>query len=178
MHVSQSRFDLTKADKAGIQAFLKHIWYNSEVCSNCFSRVRAIGDIVTVEKDVHSHELAAFYERTEDATQEHTPFDEPSARYGTCFCDHCGADLRPDHHLLPWPVVHEYAVRLQEYTRQHTSLQLSTERFGRQLAYLHRQRDDTAGKESQIFAVAFARALTTDVTGRGTIREQVAATND
>jgi len=175
MHVSQSRFDLTKADKAGIQAFLKHIWYNSEVCSNCFSRVRAIGDIVTVEKDVHSHELAAFYERTENATQEHTPFDVPSARYGTCFCDHCGADLRPDHRDLRWPAMREHAKRLREYTRQHTSLQLSTERFARELTYLHQERDDTAGKESQIFAVSFARALTTEVTGRGTIREQVAA---
>lgn len=178
MHVSQSRFDLTKSDKAGIQAFLKHIWYNSEVCSNCFTRVRAIGDVVTVETDVHSHELAEFYERTERASQEHTPFEEPSARYGTCFCDHCGADLRPHHHNLPWETMREHAKRLLIYTNRHTSLSIDREAFARSLAHLRLNRRDTGGKESQIFAVAFSRALTTEVTGRGTIREQVAATND
>jgi len=168
MDVSQQRFDLTKHDQSGIQAFKKHVWYNSEVCSNCFSRVRAIGDVVKIEQDVHTHEMAEFYERADDGSQEYTPFDE-NKRYGTCFCDHCGADLRPDHRDMAWERMRGAAVRLYEYVRDHTSLSLDQERLARQLAHLRLERRDTAGKESQIFAVAFARALETKVSTNGSI---------
>jgi hypothetical protein len=167
MHVSTDRFALTRADKAGIEAFKKHIWYNSEVCSHCFSRVRAVGETVTVHKSVHRHEVNKFYERTEQGSQEYTPWDE-NARYGTCFCTNCGADLQPEHHHLSWETVKSFAVNLYNYTTNHTSLQLNGERFAAELRELRTERLDTAGKESQVFAVAFARALQTDVSASGT----------
>lgn len=166
MHISQDRFDLTRQEQSGVAAFKKHIWRNSEVCSHCFSRVRAIGETVTVHMDKHRHEYHKFYERTEDASQEHTPFDE-CKRYGTCFCESCGADLRPDHHHLPWEKMKTFAVNLVEYVDGHTPLSLSKRRFARELARLRFDRRDTAGKESQVFAVAFARALETDVSTSG-----------
>lgn len=172
MHVSPQRFDLTRTDQNGIQAFKRHVWFNSEVCSNCFSRVRAIGDVVAVEQDVHTHETFAFYERTEQGSQEHTPFDE-NKRYGTCFCENCGADTRPTHRDLAWERMREYAVNLFEYVRDHTPLTIDRERFARQLALHRLERAETAGKESQIFAVAFARSLIDDVNTTG--RRQAAA---
>jgi hypothetical protein len=167
MHVSSDRFDLTRADKAGIEAFKKHVWHNPEVCSHCFSRVRAVGETVTVHKSVHRHEVNKFYERTETGSQEYTPWDE-NKRYGTCFCEHCGADLQPEHQNLPWETMKSFAVSLYNYTTNHTSLQLNGERFAAELRELRTQRLDTAGREMQIFAVAFARALQTDVSASGT----------
>lgn len=170
MHISQQRFDLDRADKSGVQAFLKHVWYSSEVCSNCFTQVRSVGDVVRKSMDDHTHELPAYYERTEDASQEYTPFGEPSDRYGTCFCDNCGADTQPQHRDLPWERMREYALHLYEFADSETPLTLSRERFARHLAHLRLDRRDTAGRESQVFAVAFARALETDVTTNGTVR--------
>ena len=69
----------------------KHVLHSSEVCDGCFSRVRAIGDIVEVRTDEHVHELAAYYERTDIGSQEHSPFESPADRYGTCFCAECGS---------------------------------------------------------------------------------------
>jgi len=171
MHVSQKRFDLTVSDNAGIQAFKKHIWFNSELCSHCFSRVRSVGDTVSVRMSVHSHEMNKYYERTELGSQEHTPFDD-NKRYGTCFCENCGRDLKPNHKDLSWKRMREFAVNLFEYTRDETSLNLNRENFAKELAHLRLDRRDTAGKESQIFAVAFSRALETDVTPSGTITER------
>jgi len=174
MHVSEQRFDLDRADKRGIQAFLKHVWYSSEVCSNCFTQVRSIGDVVRKSMDEHTHELAAYYERTEHASQEYTSFEAPSDRYGTCFCCHCGADTRPAHRDLPWEQMREYALNLYDYVATQTALSLSRERFAHHLAHLRLDRRDTAGRESQVFAVAFARALETDVSTNGTIRNRQA----
>jgi len=175
MHISPDRFNLTRADKAGIQAFKRHVWHNSEVCSNCFSRVRSVGDVLSKEMGVHTHELCEHYERTETGSQEHTPFEAPSDRYGVCFCETCGADLRPNHHHLAWSQMREHAKRLADYVESHTSLTLNHERFARQLAHQRFDRSETAGKESQIFAVAFARALTTQVTTQGRTQEHATA---
>lgn len=173
MHVSPERFDLDRADKNGVAAFKRYIWTNSEVCSHCFSRVRAIGDITEIHTDLHTHEVAAYYERTDAGSQEHTPFDT-NKRYGTCFCTECGADTQPHHQDLPWERMREYAITLYEYTQTHTPLSLDREAFARELARLRLDVRETSGRESQVFAVAFARALTTTVATSGRTRERAA----
>jgi len=174
MHVSDQRFDLTKSDKSGIEAFKRWIFYNSELCSHCFSRVRSVGDTVSVSMAVHTHEINKFYERTETGSQEYTRFDT-NKRYGTCFCENCGSDLQPAGHQVPWEKLREFAVNIYQYTTEHTPLHLDREKFSKTVAHLKLDRRDTQGKEGQILAVAFARSLTTDITPSGTVPERAKA---
>jgi len=76
------------------EAFEKLIWGSGEICNNCYSQVRAIGEEMTIEGSLHTHAINRYYERTEHGTQEHTPFELPSNRFGTTFCTECGSDTR------------------------------------------------------------------------------------
>jgi hypothetical protein len=159
MELDTDRFDIGPVERRGIALFKDYVWSNSEVCSHCFTRVRSIGELREVRMQELTHEVNEFYERTEDGSQEHHPFTLPSDRYGTCFCENCGSDTQPRHHHLPWDKMREYSINLYNYVSDHTPLSLSSESFARHLAHLRLERLDTAGRESQIFAVAFARAL-------------------
>ncbi|GGO03603.1 hypothetical protein [Haloarcula pellucida] len=170
MNVSTDRFDLDQQDRDGIEAFEEYIWYNSEVCSHCFARVRDVGPEYSnvlrrtsgTELDVPDLEMTTneWYERTDLGSQEYCPWDN-TRRFGTCFCENCGSDTQPGHHQLPWEKMKAFAVNLHAYIRDHTPLSLSKRRFCTELSKLKVGRRDTQGKESQIFAVAFARALQT-----------------
>jgi len=170
MHVSSDRFDLDTQDRTGIQLFEEYVWYNSEVCSHCFARVRDIGPEYSkvlrrtngAELDIPDIDMTVneWFKRTDDGSQEHCPWNN-TARFGTCFCEKCGGDTRPRHHQLPWSKMKPYAVNLHQYISEWTPLSLDRRRFCRDLARLKLGRSDTQGKESQMFAVAFARALDT-----------------
>jgi len=158
MHVSSTRFDCDAADEAGIDTFTDWVRHNSEVCSHCFSRVRDIGDETTIHKSVHTHRVNTHYQRADAGSQEYTPFDT-NTRYGTCFCTNCGRDTRPDHQDLSWALMKSYAVNLATFIDEHTPLTLDRDRFARELAHQRLDRSETCGRESQIFAVAVARAI-------------------
>lgn len=160
MHVNSSRFNLSPADHRGIALFEREIWQNSEVCNHCFTRVRSIERNPEAERlaSTSTRNLPAeFHERTEKGTQEHTPFDT-NVRFGTCFCTECGGDLRARHRDLDVEMMLEFANNLCRYVRDHTSLTLDANRFAREIGSL-KSRRDTQGRETQVFAVAFARAL-------------------
>jgi len=170
MNVSTDRFDLDQQDRDGIEAFEEYVWYNSELCSHCFARVRDVGPEYSnilrrtsgTELDVPDLEMTTneWYERTDIGSQEYCPWDN-TKRFGTCFCENCGRDTQPNHHQLSWEKMKEFAVNLYAYIRDHTPLTLSKRRFCTELSKLKVSRRDTQGKESQIFAVAFARGLQT-----------------
>lgn len=168
MHINSDRFNLTETEKARVKTFENEIWYNSECCNNCFSRVREI-ERNPAEERLSSTSLknipADFYERTELGAQEHCGWDY-NPRYGTCFCLACGGDLSASHRDLPREKMKEYGKNLARYAKDHTALSFDTYRFFRELLRLKGRRD-TQGKETQMFAVAFARAIQTS-TGTGT----------
>jgi len=161
MHVSKERFDLSTTDKVGIDTFEEWIRHNSEVCNHCFSRVRAIGEEQSVRKDIHTHHVNDFYERTDNGTQENHPFQLPSNRYGTTFCRACGGDLAAGSKNIPFPQFKEYALNIHEYIKRHTPLSMDHVYFGREAARLKRQ-PEHQGRGRELLALAFARALDMD----------------
>ncbi len=103
MRVDQDRFDLSKPELDGVDSFDEWIWANTEVCNSCFQQVRSVGPKVTKtlqepdEKLLENGqpvrlEINQWFERTERGSQEHTSFDPPSDRFGSCFCLDCGTD--------------------------------------------------------------------------------------
>lgn len=162
MNVSSARFDLTSTEKARIGTFKNEIWYNSEVCSHCFSRVREVEAnprAARLSKTSLKNHPASFHERTDLGTQEHHEWDY-NTRFGTCFCLECGGDLSASHYQLSRGKMKAFAKNLARYIDAHTSLSLDHRRFFAELLRL-KDSANTQGRESQIFAVAFARALQT-----------------
>jgi hypothetical protein len=163
MHVSPSRFDLSQSTERRLEDFRELVWFNSEVCNECFTRIRSIGPErpVTPESSQTTHQINEWYERTEDATQEHTGFEAPSERYGATFCRECGAeagtrwsDTRPVEQLR------EQLVRLLRYTHEHTPLTVSPKRADAELRKLKTgpESRDRQGRDLQCIAVAWCRA--------------------
>lgn len=152
------RFDIGPTDKRGIAAFKEYLWHNSECCNYCFTRVRAVGDLRHVEKDIHVHEVNEFYERTDWGEQAHHPFTVSADRYGQCFCLDCGGDTSADNDDLDFETFKEFARNVYLYTKIHTPLELNQRRFAQEAVEL-KKRPDTQGRDRRIFAVAFARAL-------------------
>ena len=158
MQVSTERFDLTPSDKRGIEDFKEYLFYNSEVCSNCFTRVREIDDRKILRgKNRHIEDVFEFHERTEQAESEFTPWDS-NPLYGTTFCLECGSDCSADHEKLTLEQLKPLAKNIFVYTTQHTPLGLDGKRFGREIKDMKAE-PRFQGKESQILAVAFARSL-------------------
>lgn len=160
MHVSQSRFSLTPTEQARLRLFERYLWHNSEVCNHCFTKVRIVEEneqAARLSETSLRNIPAEYHERTEQGTQEHCGWDN-NPRFGTCFCLGCGGDLSASHRDISLEKMKSYAVNLEAYVREHTPLSLDRRRFARELVK-QKQRVDTAGKESQIFAVAFVRGL-------------------
>lgn len=162
MNISSARFSLTETEKARVQTFKDDLWFNSELCNHCFTRVREIDRNPAAER-LSSTSLkntpADFYERTESGTQEHCGWDH-NPRFGTCFCLDCGGDLTASHYEIDIEQMLEFGENLCRYVRDHTALSIDGNQFARELGRLKRQPWAQA-RESQIFAVAFARALQT-----------------
>jgi len=158
MHISD-RFDLSQTDRARLDDFEDYIWFNSELCNNCFSQVREIGDEMIRHSDCHRHYINAYYERTETGTREYHPWLQPTRRYGETFCDECGGDLEATGDDLSFEELQERAVRVYKYTKEHTPLALDHAGFGRRLGTLKR-RPDLQNCDWQILAVAWVRSIT------------------
>jgi len=160
MNVSSERFDLSQSDKRGIGAFTEYLWHNGEICNECFARVRAIGDEQIVHGDVHRHQINAYYERTEDGSQEHTPFESPADRYGTCFCEDCGAasetGLSDSDSSLD--ELGEYITRIGRYFIAETPHSVDGTELARVMRRL-KQVPENGGYDTEILAVATAHAL-------------------
>jgi hypothetical protein len=162
MQVSTARFNLTPTEQARLSTFNRHLWHNSEVCNHCFTRVRSVERNPTasrLSKTSLRNLPAEHHERTDKGTQEFCGWDH-NPRFGTCFCLGCGGDLSASHRDISLEKMKQYAVNLERYIRKHTSLSLNRERFARELV-TQKQRLETSGCESQIFAVAFIRGLNT-----------------
>lgn len=160
MQVSKSRFEVTESEQRGIDLFEDYLWYNEELCNHCFTRVREIDDqIIRVGKNRQKRVQWSFHNRTENARNEHTPFDKgPEKRYGTTFCLDCGSDCSADHHQLPLEKLKPIAKNIYRYTQAETPFDLDAKAFGRHIRDLKTDRDKQ-GKETQILAVAFSRSL-------------------
>lgn len=171
MQLRESPFssDLSKSEEQGVQAFRRWIWHNSELCNECMSRVRDIGPEVSrvlgrggatqlVHADVEMR-TNEWYERTELATQEHSPGDH-NTRFGTCYCLECGGDLSANHRGKSLEELKPIAANIARYVREHTDLELDVRGFARELRTLKR-RPEYQSWETEILAVAFARGLRT-----------------
>lgn len=84
----------SKPPKPQVEVFYTWVWYNSELCNECFTQVRSIGSEVEVGGPIQTQTVNAHYERTEDGLQAHTAFEKPTDRFGTTFCSRCGSDLK------------------------------------------------------------------------------------
>jgi len=144
-----------------VQAFRRHCLDNAELCDRCFAQIRAIGEVQEKRTDLFTHELNAYYERTEHGSQEFTSFDPPTDRYGTCFCENCGAasdsNCRTDDHSLD--TLQTHAKRCLRYIRRTTRFEIDAERAGRTLAAL-KTIPDNGGLDTEILAVTVACGLT------------------
>ena len=162
MHVNSTRFNLTDTEQARLRTFEREVWYNSELCNHCFARVREIEAnpaAARLSKTSLKNIPADFYERTEQGTQEHCGWDH-NRRFGTCFCLECGGDLTASHRDLSREKMKTYAKNLAHYVADHSALQFDPQRFFAELLH-QKNRRDTQGRESQMFAVAFVRSIRT-----------------
>lgn len=165
MHVSPDRFDLSQRTELRLEDFRELVWYNSELCNECFTRVRSIGPErpITPESSRTTHNVNEWYERTEHSTQEHTGFEPPSERYGATFCKSCGAEAGTRwSDTRPLDVLRPQLVRLLRYTHDHTPLTVAPKQADAELQALKTGSEarDRQGRDLQCIAVAWARAIT------------------
>jgi hypothetical protein len=158
MQVNPQRFQLTTSEKKGIDYFREYLWRNPEICTHCFTRIREIEEQkIKRGKNKHIEDVFEHHERTKQASNEHTQWDH-NLRYGTTFCLECGSDCTPSHRDLGLNQLKPIAKRIYLYTTEETPLTLDHRRFGREIRDMKRD-PSKQGKESQILAVAFSRAL-------------------
>lgn len=158
--ISSDRFALSPSDRAGIEAWTEHIWHNAEVCNHCFTKIREIEHVKRrVGKNQQKSVQWEIHERTENATNEHTPWDDDT--HGTTFCLRCGRDTRATHGDMGIDDLTPLLVNLDEFVTAHTALYIDGEQLVRELVPLLRRRD-TQGRETQCISVAFARSLRPD----------------
>lgn len=84
----------SKPNKTKAEVFRTWLLWNQEICNECYTKVRNVGEELSVEGSIHTHTVNSYYERTEDGIQAHTAFELASDRFGTCFCNNCGSDLK------------------------------------------------------------------------------------
>lgn len=155
--IISDRFDIDP-DSPYLGDFEEYIWYNSELCNNCFTVVRDVGPEVARSAESQTYYINAWYERTDQGSQEHCRGDY-NRRHGTCYCLDCGSDLSADHRNCPLEELMSLAIRINAYTRDHTPLSVDHRRFAREVSRMKSHRDKT-GYETEILAVAFARSIT------------------
>lgn len=168
MNIPQDRFELTPTERNGVDTFKDYIWHSSEVCNSCFMQVRSVGPKVTKrlqepdEKLLENGtpvgmELNQWYERTDNASQEHTTWDN-NKRFGTCFCLDCGTDCTGNHRHKTIDELKPLAANIYEYVILKTPLELNHTEFGKSIREL-KEVPEYQGYETEILAIAFARAL-------------------
>ncbi|MDQ2052857.1 hypothetical protein RBH26_20660 [Natronolimnohabitans sp. A-GB9] len=162
-------FDTRESDRRGYETFKEEIWRSSEVCNSCFSQVRSIGPekhkmLSTPEEKRLEHggpppilTLYEWYERTENGSQEHTPWDS-NRRFGTCFCENCGTDCNGNHRNKSLEELKPLAANIYRYVSLKTDYELDPQRFGAVVRELKQLRS-AQGNETEILAIAFARSL-------------------
>jgi hypothetical protein len=101
-----------------------------------------------------------WYERTEMGSQEHTTWDS-NKRFGTCFCLNCGTDCNGNHRNKSLEELKPLAKNIFTYTKKHTPHDIDAKRFGREVKELKQERS-AQGYETEVLALAFARALERD----------------
>lgn len=171
MQLRESPFDTDKIDEAGIAAFEQYLWYSSEICNGCYSRVRSVGPKKKQmleepdEKMLHHYdesppqtmEINEWYKRTDLGTQEYSSFDD-NKRFGTCYCKNCGSDCSSFDEVPTKQALKDMAERIAEYCNEHTPLAVDVERMIRETDDL-KSIPQTDGWDTEILAVSFSRAL-------------------
>ncbi len=171
MQLRESPFDLGGAEERGVRVFETAIWQNSELCNECFTRVRDIGPEYSsvlrrtgdARLEVPDLELTTneWFERTPDGRQEHAPGDA-NRRFGTCWCLNCGGDLSADHRDKPLDALLSLVEPLVAYVDEHTDHDLDRQEFEDELTELKRT-PEFQSWETEMLAVAFARAVRVEV---------------
>lgn len=155
--ILDDRFSLTDMEMARLDYFKDYLWYNSEVCNNCLTRVRDIGPEIARSAEGQTFYINEWYERTEWGSQEFAPGDD-NRRHGQCYCLDCGRDLSADHRNTDLESLLEIAVNCYGYIYHHTPLDVNKTRFTNEIVRLKKDPDKT-GYETEILAVAFARSV-------------------
>lgn len=164
-------FETRRSDSRGYDLFEELVWHNSELCNSCFTQVRSIGPehTKTLEEppekcleDSPPVEMTIYewYKRTEDGTQEHTTWDH-NRRFGTCYCRKCGSDCNGNHRNKSVEELKPLAKNIFVYVSNQTDHELDGKRFGREIRELKTLRS-AQGHETEVVAIAFARALKRD----------------
>ena len=171
--LSDLPFETTTEDELGYQLFREKFWHSSEICNSCFKRVRSVGPPVTKQlgkSDQHAilrhgptlkMEINQWYERTDFGSQEHHTWDV-NTRFGTCFCLECGSDCTANHRQKSIDELKPLAANIFRYTKKYTPHDLDHKRFGREIRDL-KKTPEAQGYETEILALAFARALKPDL---------------
>lgn len=145
-------------DDPRVDTWYAWAWANPELCNNCFTQVRDIGDKRRVARSDWFMEINAFYERTERGSQEHDPYTSAANRFGQCYCLECGSDLSAQDNDLSIPRMLDRLGTLADYIDQRSPLDFDrdiAERTIRDLKAVH----DNGGYDTEIFCVAFCRAV-------------------
>jgi len=155
--------NVAQPTETAVETFEKWIWYNSELCNNCFSRVRAIGDVIHIQSanGTFTYDINDFYERTDNASQEHDPYSNPTDRYGQCYCLECGSDTSATDRTLSLEDTKERCKRLCAYIAEFTPLDIDPKRVGHTIVRLRDIRDNH-GYDSEIIAVSIATGIHND----------------
>lgn len=163
MHVSADRFDLSTTDDSRLDDFRDYFFFNSEYCSECFTRIREIErlDYGLSERST-ANRPNCYHERTSQATVARTGFEAPSERYGITFCDNCGSESGSR-----WARTRSLdelttsIYNLVEATADDTPYSIDWRRFVREVHDLKTGSDarDRQGRDLQCLAVAWSRAV-------------------
>ena len=157
-------YDEPESDDPHVATFRELIWYSSEVCNNCFTKIRDIGDEHTKTLETSDHRplsagpplritILDYHERTPQASQEFDPFSLPSDRFGQCYCLECGSDTRATNDDLDAETLKDRAKNIANYLREHTAASVDVREMGRALHALKAE-PANQGYDSEILAAA------------------------
>lgn len=147
------------AEPESIDTFETWVWFNSEVCNNCFEQIRHVGDEIVIENRAWTLYINEYYERTEQGSQEYAPGVPPaSERFGQCFCLNCGSDTAAENHTLSTDVMIRRAKRLVRYLMDETPVTVDGSVVGQTIRDLKAVWSNQ-GYDSEIFAVAFTLGI-------------------
>jgi len=169
---SDISFETRPSDERNYELFEDLIWHSSEVCNSCLAQVRSIGPAkqkmleTPDEKRLEHGEpvsitLHEWFERTENGLQEHTTWDT-NRRFGTCYCLDCGTDCNGNHRNKSLEELKPLAKNIFLYVKRHTDHDIDGKAFGAEIRRLKGRRD-AQGNETEVIAIAFARALDRDL---------------
>lgn len=145
----------SKPAEPQISVFETWIWHNQEVCNECFTQVRDIGEEITINNPINTLTVNAYYERTDNGIQAHTAFEKSSDRFGTCFCKECGADTYSLGYTKSLDELKEDAKRIVKYvnTGDEPPYSIDGQIMGTTLKDLKTVPENT-GFDTEILAVA------------------------